>query len=104
MQIQLLLISAPSRVELWKPDISAPNGHVSRTIPSSQLAFKRGTSELLLGPSHRAPNLCKKINYGCKHCFRVFETDVLVGVEKPDVGKGVRAMNFNGLRSHVKKK
>lgn len=104
MQVQLLATSAPSHVSFLKGDASAPNGSAHRLIPNSQLAFERGTSELLLGPSHRARNLCKKTNYGCKHCFRVLERDGVVAIERPEVGKGARAMDFNGLRSHVEEK
>ena len=84
MEIQPLLASAP------RLDAGAP-------IPSARLGFERGTSELLLGPSYRARNLCKKVNYGCKHCLTVVGGHVLVG-------KGPRAMDFNALRSHAKAK
>lgn len=106
MQIQLLATSFPGYVRFMKKDASTPNDSACRVIPKSRLAFERGTSELLLGPSHRARNLRKKVNYGCRHCFHVVGNDGegVFAIEKPDVGKGARAMDFNGLRSHVKEK
>jgi len=80
---------------------SAPIGDAGNTIPNARLGFERGTSELLLGPSYRARNLCKKVNYGCKHCFTVVDGRI---IEQAGKDKVPRAMSFNGLRSHVKEK
>ncbi|KAF8551634.1 hypothetical protein OG21DRAFT_1486806 [Imleria badia] len=105
MQIQLLTKSGPDHVGFLKRDAGVLNAETYRPISSTRLAFERGTSELLLGPSRRARNLCKKVNYGCRHCLFVDESlCAVVGIEKAVKGKGPRAMDFNGLRSHVKKK
>lgn len=81
-----------------------PSGSTDRATPNWQLAFERGTSELLLGPSYRARTLCKKVNYCCRHCLvDVEESDFIIGIKEPK-DKETRAMDFNALRSHVKEK
>lgn len=74
----------------------------NRTIPGSRLVFERGNSELLVGPSYRARSLCKKVNYGCRHCLLVPRDDTL-RVALLEI-QGPRLMTFHGLRSHVKEK
>ena len=75
-----------------------PIPHVGFLIEDANaLAFERGACELLLGRSYHARSLWKKVNYGCKHCLVVDDSSWVKG-------KGARAMDFNGLRSHLKGK
>ncbi|KAF8438057.1 hypothetical protein L210DRAFT_3761635 [Boletus edulis BED1] len=104
MEIRVLPASAATLDEVWRMMLRRqPFADMYRPLISSRPAFERGNCELLLGPSYQGRSLCKKVNYGCKHCL-VEEDDGMAGIEKPESIKEARLMDFNGLRSHVKGK
>ncbi|KIK86022.1 hypothetical protein PAXRUDRAFT_802840 [Paxillus rubicundulus Ve08.2h10] len=102
MQIQLLSTSNPLALAIAQPNVDLPT-----TSTRPRLGFDLGLAERLMAPTYRALNLRNKDSYGCKHCLAVGEGNVVGDFEEAGKGmkkKGVRAMNLNALRSHVKGK